>query len=295
MDREELLNILAGLVKRNKITEREAAEILIKFDEGTLEPGDLPLSDPDALIPLTVAIMLAALSRRYILIMILPIEGRLKQRNPIVEEYYREAARIAKLYHLSPKRFHREAMSAVQSALSRLVGVGAGVSLSSEETARILSMRQAQRLDQIEKIMRRQERITNELIDRLNQDLLTQSAYLKRFASEMSARKLSGRPMSEDQVRRRLESYAGFAGHHFHRMLERGIEEGWVVDYVSMDDPFVCSPCLAAERAGPYLPGRGIFPMQVCLGMDRCRCERIPRYDPGTYEELIGRNGAFTG
>lgn len=127
-----------------------------------------------------------------------------------------------------------------------------------------------------------------EALAALGPELMTQAAFLSRFADEWLARWLMGRPMSAAEIANRALSYAGAGWGWFYRARERDTRDGWVVDYVSRDDPRTCGPCLDAEARGPYLPGTGPYPGQVCLGRGHCRCQRVERYDPEAWRRLVG-------
>lgn len=121
-----------------------------------------------------------------------------------------------------------------------------------------------------------------------------QTAYLSRFADTVALRQGQGAPLSEAYIGNRAEAYGGVGRGLGFSELEAALVEdgslpgGWVCDYISMDDSATCTACLEAQRQGPYLPGRGPFPGQVCLGRQRCRCRREYRYDPVTYARLTG-------
>lgn len=124
-------------------------------------------------------------------------------------------------------------------------------------------------------------------------------AYLSRFADGIALARLQGNPWSLAQIQRRAASYGGTARGEFWRGIEQAAIEddpddlaGWVVDYISRDDPATCSPCLDADLDSPYLPGQGPYPGQVCLGGDNCRCIRELRWDPDAYADMAG---AFVG
>ncbi len=124
-------------------------------------------------------------------------------------------------------------------------------------------------------------------ITRIERDVMTQFAYLSRFADERAVKALAGRPLSEAQVAARSELYSGSGRAAWFQGSEASYGAGWVHDYAAVDDRGTCDPCLAAERGSPYLTGRGSYPGQVCLGRGYCRCRRVPRYDPVAYKQLI--------
>lgn len=91
---------------------------------------------------------------------------------------------------------------------------------------------------------------------------------------------------SEAAIGARLSLYSGSGRAEWFRGHEEDTGEGDVVDYVSLDDNSTCYPCLLAEENGPYLPGVGPFPGEVCLGRGRCRCKRVVRHDPRAAKAL---------
>lgn len=105
-----------------------------------------------------------------------------------------------------------------------------------------------------------------------------------------------GNRVSRRAVSARAGHYGGPQRAEWYRGDERNAPVGVVVDYISMDDDGTCGPCLDAEEEGPYLPGRGPFPGQVCLGLDHCRCERVARFAMAEYDLLrktLDPEGAF--
>lgn len=116
-----------------------------------------------------------------------------------------------------------------------------------------------------------------------------QAAYLGRFADEIAARGLAGLPLSEAQIAQRLGLYAGAGYGQFFRGVETSGDVGgwgWVYRYEARDDNRTCYPCLDAE--GYYLAGDGPYPGEVCLGGGACRCSRTPEYNPEMYAALVG-------
>lgn len=80
------------------------------------------------------------------------------------------------------------------------------------------------------------------------------------------------------QIAARANSYLGDGWGAFFRGEEANLSPNfWVVDYIARDDPITCTPCIQAQLGGPYLPGEGPFPGEVCFGRGACRCIRTPR------------------
>jgi hypothetical protein len=107
------------------------------------------------------------------------------------------------------------------------------------------------------------------------------------FVDEIALRRAQGKPYSKRYIANRLESYSGFGRGEMFRLS--GIEEDdgdTVEDYIALDDGPTCSPCHEAAAGGPYLPGEGPFPGQVCKGRGKCRCRRSPRADKRKARQL---------
>lgn len=104
-----------------------------------------------------------------------------------------------------------------------------------------------------------------------------QISRLIAFEEQVKATPVKNR--SEAAIGARLSLYSGSGRAEWFRGQEKDAGDGDVVDYVSLDDNSTCTPCLLAEEQGPYLPGIGPFPGEVCLGRGRCRCKRVSRHD----------------
>lgn len=284
MTREDLLDILERLVRRGKLTEEEAGAILAKFDRGEFEPSDLPLELDDALIVFDLFLLYLALQPRHVLMISLPAESRYDERFRLADEFYDDAKRLAaKLAQDGDYRaFHAAAQEAISTNLARQIALGKGAQLTAEEIARA----QAGTLTEaeIQAIVNRV--ITPRDIQRAQDVALEQSSYLQRFVEEIAMREALGKPYSEGYVRERFQMYGGAAIGAMFQTIEAGLPEGWVIDYIAIDDDFTCTPCIRSEENGPYLPAEGPMPAVVCLGKRRCRCNRVPRYDPQEYERL---------
>lgn len=115
-----------------------------------------------------------------------------------------------------------------------------------------------------------------------------QLRWLYLFAVAAAARAALGRPWTDAYIAARSRQYLGEARALYYRALEQrqDFSDGYVIDYIAMDDPSTCRPCSAAARNGPYLPGRGPMPGDVCEGGGFCRCRRVSRFDPATAAEL---------
>lgn len=116
-----------------------------------------------------------------------------------------------------------------------------------------------------------------QVADRITQ----QQAYLSRFAEEVAAKALVGRPLSPEQIAARATMYSGAGRALWFEGSERVQDGGQdtVVYYRSRDDAGTCDRCLEAQRGSPYAPGAGPMPGAICRGRGRCRCVREPRTD----------------
>src|SRR5690606_361524 len=131
--------------------------------------------------------------------------------------------------------------------------------------------------------------LTRDQLRLLDELVRGQESWLYRFAGEIAARRAVGRPFSAGYLAGRSRQYGG-VGWQAYWQAEEGnhAEYGIVVVYRSRDDGYTCSPCLAAERDGPYLPASPHpWPGEVCLGRGYCRCELEYIYDPVIYEQLF--------
>ncbi len=102
------------------------------------------------------------------------------------------------------------------------------------------------------------------------------------------ARAVLGKPMGFTGVSRRAALYAGVGRAEFFRAAEDGLPRGWVVRYISRDDPATCGACSQYHRT-VWLPHDGPYPGDVCYGAGRCRCERMLEYNPAEWSRLTGQ------
>jgi len=118
-----------------------------------------------------------------------------------------------------------------------------------------------------------------------------QQAYLSRFADQYQLSVLRGEPWSAEYIAARAALYSGAMRGFAYRAAESvsDFNEGFVFQYIAVDDERTCSPCIDAALGSPYLANQGPYPGEVCEGRSRCRCRREPIYDPEAYQELIGR------
>lgn len=278
MNRDEFIALLSRLVSDGEISEADAMDLLLQFDAGTLpDSWALPLPVAEAIRQghddkTTEAALLA-------LLLLLSQNGqemRLRPFSPLLSE---------------------QLTSAIQDAFQARVDALAG-QLARREIQ--LLQWQGQMMTEIESHVAQQMYLGNgraalstAQLQRLDRIVREQSAFLQRFADHIAMRAGQGRPWREEYVASRARQYGGVGRAEFFRAIEgRDTDAAIVVDYISRDDKFVCGPCLQAEDEGPYLPGTGPYPGEVCLGRDRCRCVRRRRYNPAAYARLTGQNAA---
>lgn len=273
MTRAELVNLLADLVLRLVITEDEARELLVQFDRG--EWVDLPAPLAEAIAPATqeegdnawlFALGLIGLGAALQADAARQARRQIDERNAV-------AAR-------------NRMRTAFEEEMQRLARQAAG-------NGDIIAW-QRQMNDAVSRYMLGQAQagrgrpLTGAEIAELSRQIQEQRAYVYRYAGEIAARRANGDPFGEAYLLNRNTQYGGAGWGLWFRGAEADVEPGWVVDYVARDDSRTCSPCLNAERNGPYLPGQGVFPGEVCLGRGFCRCERRRRYAPDEYRRLRG-------
>jgi hypothetical protein len=261
MTRDELIELLARLVAEGYITEEEAVELLARFDDDDLDVWGAPIPPPQAFEFPTgfdfnqyVATIAVAQSSAM-------SKGVRPQwpnsPNVMADSFARAAAALAAQLAnrgITVAQWHADMRTLVtQYTVMQYVMGG------------------------------RHVRLTPESISALRTLIRGQLGYLSRFADQVALGTLS-----EEAIAARAVQYGGSGRGEWYR--QREAEQvgmfGMVVDYISRDDPRTCVPCNVAEQSGPYLPGEGPMPGQVCLGAGNCRCERVSRYDPAAYLQL---------
>lgn len=135
-------------------------------------------------------------------------------------------------------------------------------------------------------VARRRGLLPSEMLELGRGPLKTQLDYVTNFAKDIRAANRLKRPLKEGYIASRSKLYSGAARGIYYRMNEEGTKAGFVIDYISRDDQGTCSPCLVAEQKGPYLPGEGPYPGEVCLGRGHCRCERRERKSQAAWQRL---------
>lgn len=277
MNRDEFIDFLARLIADGLLTEDKATELIREFDAGTLADGwELPLPPErairerdDTAIATGIAIFLLLLGRQPGQ----PIPDRISVGGTIVntiqaqfERQVRQLATQLASNQITIAQWQAQMIAQMQQHMAQQMAAASGLTT--------LNARQLQTMNRI---------------------MQEQTAFLSRFADEIAGRQGLGSPFSEAYLANRAEQYGGVGRGLFYQeselsLLERAeIGPDVVIDYESRDDRRTCSPCLEAERNGPYLPGQGPMPGEVCLGRNRCRCVRRPRADAQAYAELTGR------
>lgn len=269
MTRDEFLDYLARAVADEFLSEDEAVELLRKFDAGEIDEKTSPLPLNETITPTTED----DVNRAAIILVTLGILSRAGDsiRFPRITERQQEQA-ATRLQDRFADKVRGYATTLIESR-----------NLPTWQTS--MSQTVQEHIIQ-QNLMGRLRPLTNEEIRDLDSVIRTQQAFLSRFVDEQSVRVLQDNPMSEAYIGARSEYYNKEARTMFFRTKEEDAEDGTVYDYESVDTPSTCQPCLDAEAAGPYLPGEGPMPSEICEGGGFCRCRRVARYSPTEAAEL---------
>lgn len=267
MSRDEFLDYLTRAVSEDFLTEREAIELLRRFDRGEVNESMLPLSEDEAITPLDDD----AVNRALIALAALGIVSQVKDvRFPRWSERQQEAT-ASRLQD----RFAETVRGFAYKAIKDLPDWHRSMSLTVQEHI----VQQA--------MMGRMRPLLPSELATLDRVVEAQQRFALRFADEQASRLLMGNPFSVEYVAHRSELYNGEARAEFYRQKEEEeAEDGYVYDYISVDDNGTCQPCLDAEAASPYMAGDGPMPGSECSGGGFCRCTREARYDPDAAAEL---------
>lgn len=264
MTREELTRQLAILVRRGQLTTDEARQVLAAYDAGRI---------PDALLPLPAAEALAPAeqdSRGDMWLWLLLLLG-LGRATPRIN---RAQARRAHL--LLAERFERTVTQAAQTAAASLATWQRRMARTiSDYTLAQATAGAGQPLNDTQ-------------LGRVQAANRRNLAFLALFAVQAMARSVLGKPMGFTGIKRRAALYAGVGRAEFFRAAEDGLPRGWVVRYISRDDPATCGACSQYHRT-VWLPHDGPYPGDVCYGAGRCRCERMLEYNPAEWSRLTGQ------
>ncbi len=276
MNRDEFIDLLGRLVTDGVIDEMRALEILQAFDAGELPDGwQLPLPPAQGITGYDEADDEASLLFLAIALGI-RIEGEFLPKPRTIAQVTREANKLQTAFErqvrklatdlangdLTVVQWQERMISATRQNLINQVRLGSGRAT--------LTLRQITRVDEL---------------------MVRQTAFIQRFADSVSAgRGGEGAALSEAQIGARSSQYGGFARGEMFRQYE-GAEsygDGWVIQYIARDDDATCGPCSRAAYYGPYLPGDGPMPGEVCLGRQSCRCERRPVYNMAAWRDMVG-------
>lgn len=274
---DDYLDLLDRLVADGILTFAEAEILAASFDEfdeidDVIKPEDMP-GWTDTLDPIVMAILAATLFsilRRNVsrnstaqTMTVLSYQQRTTLFGTIQDSYQQESASLARDLAngvLSPEQWQEAMNTSILSHFRSAAYAAYGtVNLTPAQEA---SFQQAVRVQQ---------------------------AYLTRFADQYVLAQVRGTPWSEAYIANRAAMYSGAMRAFAFRGAESsaGFEDGWVHYYIAVDDENTCDPCIQAMQQGPYLPGAGPYPGEVCEGRHRCRCNRYPVYDPDAYAILI--------
>lgn len=254
MSRDEFLQFLARSVADGLLTEADAVDLLRQFDAGTLEMSQgLPLTPAqtnqgDALASALTVLAALALSGDR-------AREALRDRYEVDVQVYAERLAAGAI---TLAEWQAAMGMAVRTHLYAQALAGGDRTLTPEEGAAIEA------------------------------EAALQMAYLSRFADGVAVALLLGVVVTVGYLVNRAIQYAGAGWAWWFRASEREGQRGVVVDYVARDDDRTCGPCLEAEDGGPYLPGTGPMPGQVCRGRGRCRCVRVERVDLAAWRRLTG-------
>lgn len=277
MTRAELVIILAELILREVINEDDARALLAQFDRG--EWVDLPLPLAEAVTPVTTrdgmtawVVLLTSLGAT--------IGAQVAQQVPTSTRRILTEAQGRNLRDRLRAEFDTE----MRRLAGRVAGGAATGTWQADMTNTVRRYMLAQASAGLGRPLTQAE--INAIAPRINE----QSQYVYRYAADIAARRQTGNPYQVAYLNNRSTQYGGVGWGMYFEGQEAvyGGQDGWVVDYISRDDDRTCGPCLDAENNGPYLPGQGPMPGQVCLGRGYCRCERRLRYDPAAWGRLAG-------
>lgn len=265
MTREQWMRALSILVRRGALATDEARQALAAFDAGAIPPDMLPLDAAAAFAAADadrrreawlLLLLLLAVGRREVIRRLRPHQQR-RVRELLAARFDETVTRVAARAASSVPNFQRGMADAVTLYALAQATAGAGRPLDDAQLGRV------------------------QAANRRN------LAYLALFATQIAARHVLERPLSYEQVRSRARLYSGVGTEQYSRAQEDGLQRGWVVRYISRDDPATCSACGSYHNT-LWLPGEGPYPGSVCYGRGRCRCERAPEYNPAEYERLTG-------
>lgn len=269
MTRSELLAILTELVRRNAITIEEAQLVLNRFDAGDLEDVPLP-SSADGLLSGTHDDWIAALA--LVLVMMSGSPGRT-------------------LTAMERKKVQKLLRNQFEASTTRLgFGVvGGAIAITTWQKGMQTALSNYSRQMAVAGAGKMPSVVTQSVIE---EKLAEQWSYLQRFATQIMARQVVARPMSEPWIIQRARRYGGPTGWASYFIGQGGEESpGYVDVWLTRDDPNVCYIC-SPRHQRYFLPTQGPWPGDFgqCLG--DCRCVRKPEYLPDVYADLTGQRSS---
>lgn len=272
MTRAELAQLLAMMVRQRRITAEEAAETLRLFDAGELDGALLPLPVAEALqeedrsretLLFLVALLASSVSLRQARLVAagesIALGVRYQVSTQLRREFERRVMQLATQTG-SLAQWQAGMGDEVSRYLWRQYAAGVGRPLRAAEAAMLRAWTAEQRV------------------------------YLARFAMEIGVRQATGNPFSVAYLVNRSLQYGGAGLELWHVGAEADDRsQGWVYDYIAVDDGRTCSPCYYADLDGPYLAGQGPMPGRECKAKGRCRCRRVRRWAPAAWAALSGQ------
>ena len=277
MTRAELVNLLAELVLRQVINEDDARALLAQFERG--EWIDLPLPIAEAVTPVTTRDGMTAW-----VVLLTSLGAAIGAQ--VASQIPTSTART--LTEAQGRNLRDRLRAEFDAEMRRLAGrVANGASVGTWQADMSNTVRRYMLAQASAGVGRP---LTQAEIQALQGRIQEQTQYVYRYAADIAARRQTGTPYQVGYLQNRSTQYGGAGWGLYFEAQETGYgaQEGWVVDYISRDDDRTCGPCLDAESRGPYLPGQGPMPGEVCLGRGYCRCERRLRYDPAAWGRLAG-------
>lgn len=266
MTREQLARSLALLVRRGALTTDEARAVLRAYDAGEIPPALLPLeaaaaldtSRQDRREAAWLLLLLLLGMGRGAMVRRLRVTQQRRASEMLLDRTMTMIATAATVAMSSVGEWQRRMSSILGDYTTAQATAGAGRPLTDAQLGRV------------------QAAVRRNL------------AFLALFAVHIMARAVLGKPMGFTGIHQRAALYAGVGRAEFFRAAEDGLPRGWVVRYISRDDPATCGACSQYHRT-VWLPNDGPYPGDVCYGAGRCRCERVLEYNPAEWSRLTGR------
>ena len=276
--RERLIDFLARLVDDGHISEGKALDIIEQYDDGKIKKVDLSLPPAEFVRGLEddddteawLAALLLLLGRDTLQA---SFAQRLRDVDTIQDSFAKDARQYAEKLtegELTVAQWQRRLFDTYKKTVVQQSLAGLG-----------------------------KEDLTDEQRERLEEKIRTDAAYMSRFADVVAFQLMIDEELSEAYIANRSENYGGTGRGEFFESLGAAVlllngGNGWVERYYAVDDRKTCPACVDAGqlRSGGvayYLPGQGPMPGIICYGRSRCRCRRVPEYNPAIYRQLIGR------